>query len=68
MFLTPREISLGSYHNFNELQLPISLLSNDINEAKNQVKNTLDILWQSVGANECPANGFKKVFDKFSIL
>jgi len=67
MFLTPREISLGRYHNFNELQLPITLLSNDIVEVKNQVKSTLDILWQSVGANECPANEFKKVFDSFSI-
>ena len=67
MFLTPREISLGRYHNFNELQLPITLLSSDIVEVKNQVKSTLDILWQSVGANECPANEFKKVFDRFSI-
>jgi hypothetical protein len=67
MFLTPREISLGKYHNFNELQLPITLLSNDVSEVKNQVKNILDILWQSVGANECSPNDFKKVFDKFSI-
>ena len=67
MFLTPREISLGRYHNFSELQLPITLLSNDVTEVKNQVKNILDILWQSVGANECSPNAFKKVFDKFSI-
>lgn len=67
MFLTPREISLGRYHNFNELQLPITLLSNDAADVKNKVKNMLDILWQSVGANECSPNEFKKVFDKFSI-
>lgn len=67
MFLTPREISLGRYHNFNELQLPITLLSNDVSDVKYQVKNILDILWQSVGANECSPNDFKKVFDKFSV-
>jgi len=67
MFLTPTEISLGRYHNFNELQLPITLLPNDIQEIKKQLKNTMDIFWQSVGANECPLNTFNKVFDNFSI-
>lgn len=38
MFLTQREISLGRYHKFNELQLPITLLSNDAADVKNKVK------------------------------
>lgn len=68
MLLTPREISLGRYHSFNELQLPITVLPNDVEEIKKQVKNMMDILWQSAGANECPPSSFNKVFDKFSII
>lgn len=67
MYLTPRVIDLGKYHNFNELQLPITLVQQNQTEVKEQAKNMLDILWQSVGSNECPANEFKKIFDKFSI-
>jgi hypothetical protein len=67
MYLTPIEIGPGRYNNFRELQLPITLLPNDIQEIKKQLKNTMDILWQSVGANECPLSTFNKVFDKFSI-
>lgn len=67
MNLTPRPISRERYNNFNELQLPITLLQNNIMEIKKQLKNIMDILWQSGGANECPDNTFNKVFDKFSI-
>src|SRR5665647_1096435 len=67
MNLTPREISRGLFNNFNELQLPVTSLPNDVQEIKKQLKNTVDILWQSTGANECSLSTFNKVFDKFSI-
>ena len=67
MNLTPMMIGRNHYNNFDELQLPITLLQNDIQEIKKQLKNVVDILWQSGGANECPQGTFNKVFDKFSL-
>lgn len=52
---------------YDSLQLPIVLLSNDSLEIKKQIKNMLDILWQSVGINECSLLEFDKVFDTFEI-
>lgn len=66
MYLTPRDMGLGKFKN-NELQFPITLLSSDIQEIKKQLKNLMDILWQSMGTNECPLSTFNKVFDKFLI-
>ena len=65
MNLTPRLISRERYNNFNDLQLPITLLENDIKGLKKQLKNVVDILWQTGGSNECPQNTFNKVFDTF---
>jgi len=66
MYLTPRDMGLGKFKN-NELQFPITLLSLNIPEIKKQLKNLMDILWQSMGTNECPPIEFNKVFDTFSI-
>lgn len=52
---------------YNSLQLPISLLTNEVLEVKKQIKNMLDILWQSFGANECPQLEFDKAFNNLSI-
>ena len=65
MNLTPRLISRERYNNFNDLQLPITLLENDIKGLKKQFKNVVSILWQTGGSNECPQNTFNKVFDTF---
>ncbi len=53
---------------YNHLQLPISLLTNDVIEVKKQIKNMTDILWQSFGANECSQVEFDKVFKNFNIV
>jgi hypothetical protein len=42
-------------------------MPSDIQEIKKQIKNLMDILWQSIGDDECPSQGFDKVFNTFAI-
>ena len=67
MNLTPKAIGRERYYNYNDLQLPITLLEKDINGITKKLKNIVDILWQTGGSNECPQNTFNKIFDTFSI-
>lgn len=64
LYLNSRLLNAMKFRN-NELQLPITLMSEDIAEGKKSLKNILDILWQSTGNNECPLNEFNKIFDSF---
>lgn len=52
---------------YNHLELPISLLTGEMTEVKKQIKNMLDILWQSFGANECSQFEFDKVFGDLNL-
>lgn len=63
--LNPSRLGRNDFNNFNELQLPITLMQTDPREIKIQLKSIMDILWQSVGQNECPAIKFDKIFDSF---
>jgi hypothetical protein len=64
MLLTPT-YAMRRLKNHSELQLPLTLLPADIKEMKKQIKNLMDILWQSMGDNECPVNEFNKTFSTF---
>jgi hypothetical protein len=54
---------LGRRFEYENLVLPIVLLSNESNENKKQIKNVMDILWQAFGNNECSSVEFNSVFD-----
>lgn len=65
MNLYPSRLGRNGFNNFNELQLPITLMQTDSREIKIKLKSIMDILWQSVGENECPAIKFDKAFASF---
>jgi hypothetical protein len=66
MLLTPT-YTMRRLKNHTDLQLPLTLMPSDIQEIKKQIKNLMDILWQSIGDDECPSQGFDKVFNTFAI-
>jgi len=65
--LIGKENRLIGRFEYDSLQLPILLLTNDLLEIKKQIKNMLDILWQGFGSNACPKNEFDKVFENFTM-
>lgn len=56
---------LGRRFEYDFLQLPIILISSDVEENKNKIKSIIDIIWQAVGINECSTIQFNKIFDSY---